>query len=89
MSDGQVTLNPQQAQDALNLGEVTRVTIKCIMCSASMTSLVMGKVEQSNIPSFCDSCRTGLNLGRGHTSPVSLMGRFNSGKSFMDGFVDK
>jgi hypothetical protein len=84
-----VMMNPQQAQDALNLGEVNLVTIKCIMCSASMTSLVMGKIEQSNIPSLCDSCRTGLNLGRGHTSPVSLIGKNHGENYFMREFVDK
>lgn len=98
MPNGQVTvkhlnreaivMNVDQANDTLDLGEVTRVTYKCVSCSASMQAMVLGKIEKTSIPTFCDTCRMGISRG-GRNTPVSLIGRFNSGKSFMDEFVDK
>jgi len=84
----EVIMNQAQIDNAIDLGEITKVEFKCVSCSRTSHTLYMGKIETPHVPFLCSPCQNSL-AAKMPSTPLAVIGRYGSGSSFMDGFVDR
>ena len=84
-------LNPTEVEHMIEMGNIRAVKYQCQRCLGEKSFLVeaVNYSGPSLVPTFCQPCQREFIKTTYPRSALQTVGRYMTGKSFMDGFVDR